>query len=126
MKGGAIVGLDHVQLAMPAGKEDEARKFYVTLLGFTEQPKPVSLAVRGGLWLRAGTCELHLGVDPDFHAAAKAHPGFVVENLNALAERLRQAGCELRSDALIAGRRRLFTTDPFGNRIELIEFQETT
>ncbi len=78
-------------------------------------------------WLRAGTCELHLGVDPDFHTAAKAHPGFVVENLNALAERLRQAGYELKPDTPIAGRRqRLFTADPFGNRIELIEIEEST
>ncbi len=122
---GSVTGLDHVQLLMPAGREAEARAFYSELLGLAEIPKPGSLAGRGGLWLQAGTCELHLGVDPDFRAATKAHPGLVVDDLDAFAERLRHAGREVKSDTPIDGRRRLFTADPFGNRIELIEFQET-
>lgn len=120
-----VVGLDHIQLAMPKGCEETARRFYVDLLGFAEIPKPPSLAGRGGLWLRAGTCELHLGVDPAFHAATKAHPGLIVRGLDAMASRLEKAGNTTTPDAPIDSRRRLFTADPFGNRIELIELQES-
>ena len=45
-----IAGLDHVQLAMPAGKEAEARAFYGNLLGLREVPKPEPLRARGGVW----------------------------------------------------------------------------
>ncbi|MGZ5433661.1 MAG: glyoxalase [Thermoanaerobaculia bacterium] len=39
-----ITGLHHVQLAMPRGREDDARAFYAGVLGFTEVPKPTHLA----------------------------------------------------------------------------------
>ena len=45
-----VVGIEHVQLAMPPGEEDRARAFYVEVLGLTEIPKPPDLAVRGGCW----------------------------------------------------------------------------
>ena len=45
-----IVRLDHVQLAMPPGCEDEAEAFYAGLLGFTRLVKPEPLAARGGCW----------------------------------------------------------------------------
>ena len=69
-----LLGLDHVQLAMPAGEEEAARRFYVGLLGLTEVPKPAEQRRRGGCWFEAGTVRVHLGVDPDFRPARKAHP----------------------------------------------------
>ena len=45
-----IVGIDHVQLAMPAGGEEEARRFYSGLLEIPEVAKPEVLAQRGGVW----------------------------------------------------------------------------
>ncbi len=59
----AIVGIDHVQLAMPAGAEEQACAFYVDLLGFTQVTKPPHLAVRGGCWFETATAKLHLGVE---------------------------------------------------------------
>lgn len=41
-----IVGVDHVQLAMPAGGEDLARRFYGDVLGLEDVPKPTALIVR--------------------------------------------------------------------------------
>jgi catechol 2,3-dioxygenase-like lactoylglutathione lyase family enzyme len=41
-----VTGLDHVQLAMPAEREEEADAFYRDLLGFTVIPKPPPLAAR--------------------------------------------------------------------------------
>jgi catechol 2,3-dioxygenase-like lactoylglutathione lyase family enzyme len=116
-----LLRLDHVQLAMPAGREPEADAFYVGVLGMEMRPKPQAMAARGGRWYAAGEVSLHLGVDPDFHPARKAHPALVVDDLDALAASLADAGIALRPDTELAGVRRGFVDDPFGNRIELIE-----
>jgi catechol 2,3-dioxygenase-like lactoylglutathione lyase family enzyme len=116
-----ITGIDHVQVAAPPGCEAEARAFYGALLGLEELPKPEPLRARGGCWFRAGAQELHVGVEEGFVPARKAHPGLVVAGLDALAERLRQAGAEAAWDDSIAGVRRIHTADPFGNRLELRE-----
>ena len=71
--------------------------------------------------LRSGAVELHLGIDPDFRPARKAHPAFRVADLDRLAERLGAAGRTVRWDEPIGGRRRFFTDDPVGNRLEFIE-----
>ena len=113
-----ITGIDHVQLAAPAGCEAEARAFYGALLGLEELPKPEPLAARGGCWFRAGAHELHVGVEEPFTPARKAHPGLVVTDLDALAARLRGAGIEPRYDKSIPGAKRFYAADPFGNRLE--------
>ncbi|BAT61138.1 glyoxalase-like domain protein [Variibacter gotjawalensis] len=115
-----IVGLDHVQLAIPPQREEEARAYYAGILGMTEVPKPESLRARGGLWLRSGAIEIHLGVEKDFRPARKAHPAFRIDNIDALATRLETCGYQPRWDDVIVGRRRFFADDPFGNRIEFI------
>lgn len=114
-----ITGIDHVQVAAPKGCEAEARAFYGGLLGLEELPKPGALRARGGCWFRAGAQELHVGVEEPFTPARKAHPGFVVEDLDALAERLRAEGIEVTYDDAIPGTKRFHVADPFGNRLEL-------
>ncbi len=117
----SIMGIDHVQLAMPAGGEEAARAFYAGLLGLAEVPKPEDLAKRGGAWFEKGEVRLHLGVDPDFRPARKAHPGLLVHGLADLAARLRDAGVSVTEDALLPGYDHIYVDDPFGNRIELME-----
>ena len=116
-----VHGLDHVQLAMPAGQEDAARKFYAGVLGLTEIPKPPNLAKRGGVWFEGGTLRVHLGVEAEFRPAKKAHPAFLVEELGALAEYLKRAGVAAVTDEPLEGYERIYVADPFGNRIELLE-----
>ena len=116
----SILGFDHVQLAMPQGREQEARDFYVRLLGLVELPKPSELAGRGGGWFQCGTLQLHLGVEQEFRPAKKAHPALRVAQLEDLLARLRAAGCEVADDTSVPAIRRAFTADPFGNRIELV------
>ncbi len=120
----AITGLDHVQLAAPAGSEDAARAFFVDVLGLVEIPKPPALAARGGLWLQCGSHELHIGIENEFRAAKKAHPALRVADraaLDELRKRLVAAGAVTRDDSdSIPGVVRFFTEDPFGNRIELV------
>jgi catechol 2,3-dioxygenase-like lactoylglutathione lyase family enzyme len=115
-----IIGLDHVQLAMPKGREHDADAFYVDGLGFEMVPKPPLLAARGGRWYAAGDVQVHLGVDPDFTPARKAHPALVVDDLDALTARLSAAGVAARWNDDHPGLRHCYVDDPFGNRIELI------
>jgi catechol 2,3-dioxygenase-like lactoylglutathione lyase family enzyme len=121
-----VLGLDHVQLAMPAGQEEAARAFYVDVIGLVEEPKPANLAGRGGVWFRAGTLRLHLGIDKDFHAAHKAHPAILVRGLSELAARCRAAGFPPVTDEPLEGFGRIYVNDPFGNRIEFLELLSET
>ncbi len=115
----AILGLDHVQVALPPSSEDAARAFYGVVLGMTEVAKPPVLAARGGCWFEAGAAALHLAVEDPFVPARKAHPAFLVDDLDALHDRLTAAGHEcVRADGQIPGVRRFDTFDPFGNRLE--------
>jgi catechol 2,3-dioxygenase-like lactoylglutathione lyase family enzyme len=120
-----IVGIDHVQLAMPPGEETKARAFYVDLLGLVEVPKPPHLAIRGGAWFELGPVKVHLGVERDFKAARKAHPGLLVDGLSDLVTALEQAGYPITRDESLDGYNRVYVDDPFGNRIELMETAES-
>jgi catechol 2,3-dioxygenase-like lactoylglutathione lyase family enzyme len=116
-----ILSIDHVQLAMPAGREAEARGFYADLLGITEAQKPPHLAKRGGCWFERGALKIHLGVDKDFVPARKAHPALVVEDLQSLVAALKRAGHRVVDDEPLEGYDRIYVDDPFGNRLELME-----
>jgi catechol 2,3-dioxygenase-like lactoylglutathione lyase family enzyme len=115
-----IIDLDHVQLAMPPGREDEAEAFYAGLLGFTRQPKPEPMASRGGCWFTSGAATVHLGVEAEFRPARKAHPALVVRDLAALEATLADAGVEVRANPDQPAGAGCYVDDPFGNRIELI------
>jgi len=117
-----ILSIDHVQIAMPAGEEERARAFYMGILGFIEIPKPAKLAKRGGVWLQSENVQLHLGIEPNFHPARKAHPAFIVDDLNLLITKVQNAGCETdTTQPPLDGFKRAHVFDPFGNRIELME-----
>ena len=116
-----VVALDHLQLAMPRGREAEARSFYGGILGLEELTKPANLAVRGGVWFTLGSQQLHLGVEQDFRPARKAHPALLVRDLAAMRARLKQHGYEPYEDEPLEGYARFYVADPFGNRLELME-----
>src|SRR5262249_26438186 len=115
-----VTTIDHVQLAMPAGGEDAARRFYRDLLGMVEVLKPPELAKRGGAWFKSHGVEIHLGVEKDFRPAQKAHPAFRCSDYPGLTDKLRPAGVALTSDDSVPWVTRCHLHDPFGNRIELI------
>lgn len=112
--------LHHVQLAMPPGGEAAASAFYEGLLELAPLPKPPHLAARGGLWYAMAGSELHLGVEVGFRPAAKAHPAFLVDDLDGLRRRLDEAGSRTYEDAPLMGFRRFYALDPFGNRLEFL------
>ena len=113
--------LHHIQLAMPAAREDEARAFFAGVLGMTEIEKPPVLAARGGAWFRGGGVEIHLGVEDPFAPARKAHPGLVVDDLDEAARRVATTGQDVTWDTDFPGFRRFYAHDPFGNRLEFLE-----
>lgn len=114
------LGLHHVQLALPPGGEEDCRKFYVGVLGLTEVEKPPVLAARGGLWVRADSLEIHLGVEADFRPQKKAHPGILVQDLDALAARVEEHDLVPEWDDNFPGMRRFYLPDNNGNRLEFL------
>jgi hypothetical protein len=115
--------LDHILLAMPAGREADARKFCQGILGIPEAAKPPELAARGGCWFEDDELKVHLGVERNFAPARKAHPAFVVDDLTGLTAALTNAGYAIAHDKPLEGYDRIFVDDPFGNRIELMEIK---
>jgi ubiquinone/menaquinone biosynthesis C-methylase UbiE/catechol 2,3-dioxygenase-like lactoylglutathione lyase family enzyme len=117
---GVALGIDHVQVAIPAGGEAQARVFYGDALGLREIPKPPTLRARGGVWFRCGEQELHLGVDSPFAPQRKAHPALRIDDLSAVRRRLSAAGVEILDDTPIPGGERCYVFDPFGNKVEFV------
>jgi catechol 2,3-dioxygenase-like lactoylglutathione lyase family enzyme len=118
--------LDHILLAMPAGRESDARKFYQGILGIPEAMKPPNLAARGGCWFEDGELKIHLGVEKNFAPARKAHPAFIVDDLAGLQAILIKAGYSVAHDQPLEGYDRIFVDDPFGNRIELMQVKASS
>ena len=97
-----IAGLDHVQVAAPAGCEAAARYFYGSLLELSEVEKPEPLRARGGAWFQLGV---------------RVSDG---SSLEILADRLGAAGFPVIWDDTLDDARRFYSEDPWGNRIELL------
>jgi catechol 2,3-dioxygenase-like lactoylglutathione lyase family enzyme len=119
-----IEQIDHVQIAAPAGCEAAAREFYGAVLGMKQIEKASALQPRGGCWFECGAQQLHIGVERDFRPAKKAHPAFAVLNLDELREALTRTGVAVTDDDNRPGERRFYAEDPWGNRLEFIEFQK--
>jgi hypothetical protein len=119
-----FLGIDHVQLAANEGCESKARKFYGELLGWAEIPKPESLRHRGGVWFQCGKHQVHIGVQKDFVPATKAHPAFDVRKLSLLKQHLIEHNVQVINDDAREQEdcQRFYASDPFGNRIEFIEW----
>lgn len=116
-----LQSIDHVQLAAPPGCEDEARRFFGTIFGLAEVKKPEALETRGGCWFKGPGVELHIGIEEPFTPSRKAHPAFSVIDIDSVARILESHHILLSWDNTIPDVRRFYISDPWGNRIELIE-----
>jgi catechol 2,3-dioxygenase-like lactoylglutathione lyase family enzyme len=124
-----VIALHHVQVACPPGGEDAARRFYGDALGLTEVEKPAALRGRGGAWFRscdergAVVAEVHVGIEDPCIPARRAHPAFVVDDLDAVATAVR--GCGFAVDEsereTFEGYQRFHTRDAAGNRVEVLQ-----
>jgi catechol 2,3-dioxygenase-like lactoylglutathione lyase family enzyme len=114
--------LSHVNISMPKGSEDIARKFYTGLLGLREIPKPESLRSRGGVWFDAEDgLDIHLSIEENaLGPDAQRHFGLECADLDGLRAKLHAAGFET-DQGRPAPWKRFYVRDPFGNRIEIHE-----
>lgn len=119
-----VTGIDHVQIAIPAGGEEAARAFYGGLLGLREVLKPAGLASRGGCWFAGPGIAIHLGVEDPFAPARKAHVALLVDDLTGLRATLESAGVTIQDDPADIGVRRFHAFDAFGNRLELVDARD--
>ena len=116
----SVLGIAHVQLAIPPGGEDAARTFYGGVLGLRELPKPESLRDRGGVWFQCGMQEIHCGIEEPI-APSRRHPALLVDNLDETRATLEAAGAPIQTERQLPGYRRFYALDPFGNRLEFLE-----
>ena len=112
--------IDHVQVCIPPGSEEQAREFYGRLLGLEEIEKPAPLRKGGGMWFRVADLQLHIGVEPPA-GPSKHHPAFEIEDAPAVKSYLAARGVRTRDETPVEGVVRFSIFDPFGNRIELLE-----
>ncbi|MEX3623433.1 VOC family protein [Viridibacillus arvi] len=112
----------HIQLAAPKGSEDEAKRFFGDILGFREIEKPELLRKRGGVWFEFANYQIHIGIEEPFSPAKKAHPAFEIENIEALKSHLSKNAIKFITDEDLPGANRIYINDPFGNRIEILEW----
>jgi len=118
-----IKAIDHIQLAAPKGSEYQARHFYSTILGCKEVEKPGTLRKNGGVWFAFGTVQIHIGIEDPFIPAKKAHPALEIENLYALKQHLQTNNVVIIDDNNLPGANRFYAHDPFGNRLEFLEWK---
>lgn len=116
-----VNGIDHVQIAAPPGCETKAREFFGSLLELEEIEKPEAMRERGGCWFKLPSGQLHVGVEQGFRPAAKAHPAFAVNDVDAVFARLSAAGIACNWDEVLRGVRRFYAQDPWGNRLEFTQ-----
>ncbi|HEY5326499.1 MAG TPA: VOC family protein [Mucilaginibacter sp.] len=110
--------IDHVQISIPKGMEDQARNFYTDIIGLKEISKPASLLANGGLWYQIADIELHLGIEPEIKT--RRHPAFQIADVPAARAHLENQ-VQIVEEPVIPGRIRFAFIDPFGNKIELLQ-----
>ena len=117
-----VLALDHVNITAPEELEQEVVGWYENCLGLERLPKPEGTRPSGA-WFKLGDQELHISID-QHNPPQNAHLGILVDDFETVVQGLRGAGCHIEQAATIPGRRRCYTRDPAGNRIELAAIEE--
>lgn len=111
---------DHIHICVPAEKLEQARRFYTDIMGLTEIYRPVELGDKG-IWFSVGNIELHIGVEEPLPLTIR-HTAFEVTNLEASQQHLANHGVAIQQQRKLPGRSRFSFLDPFGNRMELLQY----
>jgi catechol 2,3-dioxygenase-like lactoylglutathione lyase family enzyme len=117
-----VTELHHVNVTVPPELEAATKKFYGSLLGLEQVPKP-SAARQSGAWYQIGAMQLHLSVDnEEAGPLSSRHICFAVSDLGAVEKRFRDAGVEITPDPRpMPGRPRFYVRDPGGNQLEIVQ-----
>ena len=115
-----IIGIDHVQIAVPKAVEQECLSFYRTVMALPEIEKPEKLKSRGGAWFQISpTTQMHIGIDPETSPKSKRHICFLVADLAAAKTAAQSRKIPIEDEGTAEGLIRFFIRDPGGNRIEI-------
>ena len=117
-----VLSLEHVSITSPEDLEDEVVSWYRDCLGLQEMDKPPGTRAKGA-WFQIGEQQVHVTID-EHNPPKVSHFGVVVDDFEEIVDRLRGAGCHLEQASSIPGRRRFYTRDPAGNRIEIISIDQ--
>ena len=116
-----VVAFDHVQLAMPVGREPDAEAFYRDVRGFAvlQKPEPLASLEAGGL-LRGMFMYIWVSKTISAQLARRIRRSLLTTSTTSWRNSTPSAATWQWNDEL-PGARRLYVDDPFGNRIELID-----
>lgn len=119
-----IKQLHHVNVTVPSDLEAATKKFYSSVLGLEELPKPEGTR-KSGAWYQIGAVQLHLSIEDGADGRLSArHVCFAVSDLDETQRRLQDAGVEIiPDDRPLSGAHRFYVNDPGGNRIEIVQAQ---
>jgi len=112
---------DHINICVAAEDLESARAFYRDVIGLHPTPRPDDVFDTPGYWYIIGGIELHIGVEKPVGLTFR-HTAFEVKDLAAARKHLEAHGVTICEEPVIEGRNRFTFLDPFGNRMELLEY----
>jgi catechol 2,3-dioxygenase-like lactoylglutathione lyase family enzyme len=118
-----LLGVNHVNVTVPAALETATRHFYSVVLGLRQIPKPEGPRKNIGAWYELGRIQLHLSIEDGVdNQASERHVCYQVADVGGAELRFRNSGIEVIVDSNPAGGgKRFFVRDPGGNLIEITE-----
>jgi len=116
-----VIGIDHVQIAVPRAQEAQCLAFYRAFLGLAEITKPAELRARGGAWFQLSNLQLHIGLDAEASPPSRRHICFLVEDTAQARAQAKSHGVTVEEESEVDGLHRFFIRDPAGNRIEIAQ-----
>lgn len=111
---------DHIHICVPPERLEEARQFYVDIVGLKPAHRP-EVFLNPGYWFEIGDIGFHIGIEPGLLNTSR-HSAFEVTDLEAARKQLEDNGVKTYEEEKLADRERFFFLDPFGNRMELLEY----
>jgi catechol 2,3-dioxygenase-like lactoylglutathione lyase family enzyme len=112
---------DHIHICVPPERLEEAREFYTDIVGLKPTHRP-EVFRHPGYWFEIGDIGFHIGIEPGLLSTSR-HSAFEVTDLEQARKTLEDKGVKTYEEEKLADRDRFFFLDPFGNRMELLEYE---
>ncbi|MDP2570703.1 VOC family protein [Vibrio penaeicida] len=117
-----LKAINHIQITIPSGAQEDAKAFYCNVLGLSEIKKPKTLEGNGSIWLGLGDVAIHFAIENEnYRAFTSAHIAYEVDDLDMYKKTLEANGFIIKKSFQIPSVKRFEFRDPFGNQIELME-----
>jgi len=115
-----FIRADHFHICVPPERLEEAKEFYTEVMGLKLIDRPNHLFSGAGYWFNIGDIQLHIGVEPALPQSIR-HTALEVKDIAGARKHLTKNNVQITEEARIPGRTRFAFTDPFGNRMELLQ-----